>query len=1010
MNRPDGPTAHPARDDSLPFMEPGNPSAEHPDHPVRQLIRRVRAAHGDARTSHESGLRQQVQPDASTRDQECDTPGNTQYEELQSLASMLESHSRLPDIDAVPADLPNQIGRFRIKRILGSGGFGWVLLADDPQLNRPVALKVPRLDTLVSPTGRSRFLREARAAALLSHPGLVSVYEAGQLGPLLYIAFEWIDGQSLSQWLPGHRAELTSHSVARMMSAMAHAVQHAHQRGIVHRDLKPSNILIRNPSAETRGDNPDELAERVKIADFGLAFHAENDGSLTRSGALMGTPRYLAPEQIQSRGAQNDPMIDVYGLGAVMYELLTGQPPFSGPTLAAIVRSVEQDPPVAPRKLNPAVPGDLEAVCLKCLEKRPAQRYSSAAALAEDLERFTEGFPVRARRPHFVEKALRWVGRNQLVSFAFALATLSLTAGLFLALSQAHQARTSLAENQQQRLRAERHRDRAKAAVDTLLSDVAESLEPIPQMQPLQRRLLQIALDHERAAMADEGDDPESLLRVAESAGRIADLQFRLGDFDASLGSCEEVLQLLEQFSPSSSGQQQRCDVFQSKSYLLKSRILLEQQNPLAAGDEIQKVLVPTAASSGSTPEITRLRATAFSLLGRSLRDRGATVAAELAFLDSIATLETLAADVRTGGDESDIISMMSMIGGLRYTAGKYDEAAEIWKETADREINLDPGLPQHNILRGNRAAGLANLAMACSFKKEFDSALAYYHQSNEQYQELCNQFPLHLGHAQGRLTALTGRSVALQNMGDAPGAIASYQEAVAWGEQLVQRFGPQPRLLMETSRTLGNYGNVLQFSGDGEAAQEAWSRGLVHVRKNMELQPDNGSNRSDLAFALGNLAAFHLQQNRLAEADPLIESAVAESERAMQLLPGNQKVINACRVQLANRVLLLCLRNDHEAGLATVDRIAGLQSDHADTLVFAARTAARCQTAVSGNLHELFGNPDDEAVAERYAVRALDLLRSARDLGFDEFDSLRRQPELSQLATRPEFAELLPD
>jgi tetratricopeptide (TPR) repeat protein len=990
-------------ENSLPDSDNSYPAADNPDHPVRQLIRRVRAAQPNA-LDEVSKLNDQVALDASTWDHEINTPGSTEHSRLQNFASSLEKYSQLFDAEEVQAELPNQIGRFRIQRILGAGGFGWVLLADDPQLNRPVALKVPRLDTLVSQTGRSRFLREARAAALLSHPNLVSVYEAGQIGPVLYIAFEWVDGQPLSQWLSEHRSKLNSTAIASMMSALAHAVQHAHQRGIVHRDLKPSNILIKTAD---HLDDPSELAERAKIADFGLAFLAEGDVDLTRSGALMGTPKYLAPEQIRSSGTQADPTIDVYGLGAVMYELLTGQAPFSGPTLAAIVRAVELDSPVPPRKLNETVSKDLQAICLKCLEKNPSQRYSSAAALADDLDRFVEGVPVRARSPNFLERTFRWVNRNRLVSFAFALAILSLTVGLIVAATQVVRANANLAESQIQFQRAERHRDRGKRVVDKLLNEFSEALEPIPQMQNVRRKLLQVALDHERASMADEGDDPESQLRVTESLGRIADLQYRLGDFDEAIESCHEVQQLLGKLKPANPDQTFIATVVRAKSHLLKSRILLRQGSAAEAEAELRELLVDT--ESNRNPEMTRLRATALGLRGTALRDRGDVPASELSFLESITTIQGIPQSDRTAGDERDLVSMMSMIGGLRYSQGNYDEAIKIWKDVVDAEVDPDPELPQ-NILLGNRAGSLTNLAMAYSFKKNYKSALEYYDKSNDQYRELCLQFPLHYDHAAGRLSALVGRSVALQNAGQGLAAIESYRESVAWGEQLIERFGEQPRLLTELSRAWGNLGNVLQFKGDQEGAIAAWSQGLSHVRKNLQLQPENGTSLGDLTFALSNLAAFHLQKNQLNEAAALIDEALPAAEQALKTLPGNQKVINAFRNLRANRALLFCFRQDHDKAMEEFARIIALQPDRPDTIVFAAKTAARCQLSVKGNLHELFDGDDDAEVASRYADRALELLRNARELGFRNFASLRGQPEFSQLVVLPEYAELETD
>lgn len=975
---------------------------EESEHPIRQMIRRVRAAEEQLDNSEGS---EATDSGETTWQQAGVTPGSTEHSQLLGLASILEDRSQLGEVDAIRPDLPNRIGRFEIKRVLGAGGFGWVLLADDPQLNRPIALKVPRLDTLVSQIGRARFLREARAAALLTHPNLVSVYEAGQVGPILYIAFEWVDGPSLSQWLTEHRDELSDVTIAALMASLARAVHHAHQRGIIHRDLKPSNVLLKTDNAQSNL-GPRVLAECAKITDFGLAFLAEGEGELTRSGALVGTPKYMAPEQIESSGVQSAPTIDVYGLGAVMYELLTGQPPFSGSTLASIVRAVEQDAPRAPRKHHAHVSKDLEAICLKCLEKKPERRYSSAAALADDLERFVEGLPVRARLPSLPERVWRWVLRNRMVSVAFAFALVSLTVGMSVSIYQANRATVNLEESLQQRDRAQRHRDRAEAVVDSLLNEVSESLEPVPQMQPLRRKLLELALTHERAAMTDVGEDVESQLRVGESLGRISDLLYRMGKFDEAKNSCLESERMLNGLETSDTKQEEQRVTQLFKAMLLRSRILQQQGHEAEAVSVLQELLVK--AEPQPIPNLARLFATAQHYYGITIRDQGDSAAAERAFLESISLLQSIPEEQRTPGDWRDIVNVQSMIGGLRYVAGKYDEAVEIWKEVVELEVDLDPSVPQQNILRGNRAASLANLAMAYSFKRDFQMAHSYYQRSNEQYQQLCEEFPLHYDHASGRLTAMVGRSVNLQNAGQSKLAIESYREAIAWGEQLLQRFGEQPRLLMEVGRASGNLGNVLIFKNLEAEAIEAWNRNLNYAKKRAQLHPEHVMSHSDLTFAINNLVAFYLRKDRIEEAKSLLEEAIPVAEQALRVGPDNQAVINSVVSLRGNQSLYQCLSGEQDQALATIDSILSLQPENAETIFTAAKYAGRCQIAVTGNLHQRFGQANDAEVAERFAVRALELLELAKQKGLRDFPRVKREPEFTELLGRSGFQSLL--
>ncbi|MFO0944653.1 MAG: protein kinase [Planctomycetota bacterium] len=297
------------------------------------------------------------------------------------------------------AEVPRRFGRFEIRRQLGRGGFAVVYLAFDPQLGKEVALKVPRPDVLVSRDLRRRFFREAEAAAELDHPNIVSVHDVGELGPACYITSSFCNGPTLDEWIQLRNEQVDENVAAGMVATLADAVQHAHERGVLHRDIKPGNILLE------RGV--------PKLTDFGLAKLIEAAGEETRSGALLGTPRYMAPEQIEAKSRQIGPWTDVYGLGAVLYELLTGTPPFSGTTDLETLWRVLWTDVVPPSKKRSELSRVLEAICLKCLEKKPAQRYASARELAADLRSFQEGRRTVARPHGLLRRAGRWADRNR---------------------------------------------------------------------------------------------------------------------------------------------------------------------------------------------------------------------------------------------------------------------------------------------------------------------------------------------------------------------------------------------------------------------------------------------------------------------------------------------------------------------------------------------------------------------------------------------------------------------
>jgi WD40 repeat protein len=301
-----------------------------------------------------------------------------------------------------------EVGRFRIVHTLGHGGGGIVFLAHDPLLRRKVAVKIPRLEALLTPQLRLRFLREARAAAGLNHPNLVPVYEAGEVDGLCFIVSAYCPGLNLADWLVQRKTPVSGRMAAELVAVLADAVEYIHGCGLYHRDIKPSNILL-DPSGAPPGG---ELRWLPRLTDFGLAKRLNGQTEVTRSGTLLGTVQYMAPEQAEGRVRDIGPCTDVYGLGAVLYELLTGRPPFRGLTDADTLRQVLANEPLPPRHLRRDVPGDLETICLKCLHKQPGRRYASARELADDLRRFLAGQPIWARPAGRIERLGKWARRR----------------------------------------------------------------------------------------------------------------------------------------------------------------------------------------------------------------------------------------------------------------------------------------------------------------------------------------------------------------------------------------------------------------------------------------------------------------------------------------------------------------------------------------------------------------------------------------------------------------------
>ncbi len=310
--------------------------------------------------------------------------------------------------EAQPSSLPEVPGH-DVESVLGRGGMGVVYKARHRRLNRPVAVKMMLAGGYAGPPELARFYREAEALAALGHPNIVQVHEVGDLDGLPYFTMEYVEGGSLALKLAD--TPLPTREAAALLATLAEAVQFAHQSGIVHRDLKPANVLL------TTAGTP-------KIGDFGLARRLNGGPSVTRTGTALGTPSYMAPEQARGDRGAAEPPTDTYALGAILYELLTGRPPFRAETAEETLRQVLSEDPVPPSRLNGMVPRDLETVCLKCLQKEPRFRYQSAGALARDLHRFLNGEAVAARPVGIFYRLSRRIRRRPALSAAVVIATL----------------------------------------------------------------------------------------------------------------------------------------------------------------------------------------------------------------------------------------------------------------------------------------------------------------------------------------------------------------------------------------------------------------------------------------------------------------------------------------------------------------------------------------------------------------------------------------------------------
>jgi hypothetical protein len=470
----------------------------------------------------------------------------------------LEALSAAPDRGAQPPFA--RLGRYELRDLLGAGAFGAVWRAWDAELTRDVALKLPRAGQVLGPADEERFLREARAAARLHHPGIVAVHDVGRDHDTLYLVSELVHGISLADWLK--RRRFSFREAAQLIAQLADALDFAHRQGVVHRDVKPSNIML---------ESGDTLTPR--LMDFGLALRNAGEITMTLDGQMLGTPAYVSPEQLRNPHGV-DGRSDVYSLGVILYELLTGELPFRGMT-RMVLDQVLFDEPQPPRRLNDRISRDLETICLKCLVKEPGGRYQSAASLASDLRRWLDGRPIVARPTGWGRRGWLWVRRRPATAIVGSMVAVALAAvlgvstslivlglmtaavvSLFVALRQAAttgelSATVGLAVEDQQKtaaalqyalqncLQAREERDRAiadealaarrfdllRGLAKAWIFELPKELERPGDTVPTRAFLVKTALAYLDGLAKEAGDDAALLREAAVAYGRVGDLQ-----------------------------------------------------------------------------------------------------------------------------------------------------------------------------------------------------------------------------------------------------------------------------------------------------------------------------------------------------------------------------------------------------------------------------------------------------------------------------------------------------